>query len=152
MSIYQKRKIAFRELLNINDWKVKSYTITKNNFFQAESVYKNTLKLLPEWLEMENSFNAKHDNAAFLIFHEATEGVFILVNWWVGQNMLNSHVFVVRHGRPGVPEKISGDGLVACVWEMEVMNHERMAWLNHMMKPMMPSFANYLKDTITTEL
>ncbi|HAS46996.1 MAG TPA: hypothetical protein DCS93_41315 [Microscillaceae bacterium] len=153
METYQTRKIAFRELLPIHDWQVKSYTITKHASFRAETTYQAVLQQLPQWLKMENSFNAKHQKIAFLIVHEGTEGVFVLVNWWVGDNMLNSLIFMAKHEHPEVFEQISGDGLMACVWELEVINHERISWLNHVLKPSPQSqFENYLQDTITLEL
>ena len=153
METYQTRKIAFRELLSINDWQVKSYTITKHPSFGSEITYQAALQQLPQWLKMENSFNAQHQKIAFLIVHEGTEGVFVLVNWWVGDNMLNSLVFMATHEQPASFEKISGDGLMACVWELEVINHERISWLNHVLKQSPQSqFENYLKDTITLEL
>ncbi|OJJ14447.1 hypothetical protein BKI52_42455 [marine bacterium AO1-C] len=153
METYQTRKIAFRELLSIDDWQVKSYTITKHASFGAETAYQAAVSQLPQWLKMENSFNAEHQKMAFLIIHEGTEGVFVLINWWVGDNMLNSLIFMAHHEKPAAFEKISGDGLMACVWELEVINYERMSWLTHVLKqPTEPSFENYLKDTITTEL
>ncbi len=153
METYQARKIAFREILSVDDWQVKSYTITKKTSFGAETTYQAALQQLPGWLKMENSFNAQHQKHAFLITHEGTEGVFVLVNWWVGGNMLNSLIWMASRDHPEAFEQISGDGLMACVWELEVMNHERLAWLHHVLKqPHEPLFENYLKDTITVEL
>ena len=38
-----------------------------------------------------------NEQIAFIIIHEATEGVFSLINWWVGENMLNTHIFLTAY-------------------------------------------------------
>ena len=74
---------------------------------------------------MENSFNSSNEKIGFLILHSGTEGIFSLINWWVGENMLNTHIFLTAPKKPMDFTQISGNGLAPCIWELEVIYHER---------------------------
>ena len=153
MEAYKTRKIEFRELVEVNDWKVKVYTISQSGEFDHPEFYRNALGKLPSWLEMKNGFDSSHDNVGFLILHAASEGILSLINWWVGKNMLNTNIFVTDPEIPTAFKKISGNGLGPCIWELEIMNHERISWLNNVMKMgEHPDFESYLEDTISKEL
>ena len=147
MKKYQARNIEFKETIEIEDWSIKIYTITKDGNFNHPVFYEQVKSQLPEWLLMENSFNSHNYKVGFLILHSATEGIFSLINWWIGENMLNSHIFMTDLKEPENFTKISGDGLVSCVWELEIMNHERISWLNNILKQAPnPNYPAYLDD------
>jgi hypothetical protein len=150
---YKKRRIEFRELVDAGDWKVKVYTISKSGRFDHKNIFKNMLKELPGWLELNTSFAPNEDKVAFLILHSATEGVFSIINWWVGKNMLNTHVFLTPFNQPESFQKISGDGLGPCPWELEVIHHEGRSWLKHVLQPgSNRNLEHYLRDVINTDL
>lgn len=153
MEEYKTRKIKFRELIEINDWQIKVYTISKIGEFDHPVFYKNVIDQLPKWLKLENCFDASNDKIGFLILHSGTEGIFSLINWWVGKNMLNTNIFMTNPEKPNEFEKISGDGLAPCIWELEIINHERISWTNNILKQNSNSnFEKYLGDTIDREI
>lgn len=131
---YQSRQIRFREIIQVNSWQIKVYTIAKTGNFTQEAAYQSAIEQLPQWLAKENSFNAQHDHIGFLILHAGTEGVFSLVNWWVDGSMLNTHIFISPYQSPSSFTLISGNGLAPCVWELAIINHERVAWTQHFLK------------------
>ena len=150
---YRSRKIQFRELIEINDWKIKIYTISKIGDFNHEIFYQNVLKKFPEWLLVDNGFDSSNDRTAFLILHSASEGILSIINWWVGKNMLNINIYNTDPEKPNEFEKISGNGLAPCVWELEIINHERISWLNNILKKEpKPNFKKYLEDVINIEI
>ena len=149
---YQTRNIQFREIIIINDWKIKIYTISKVGDFNQEDFYKNALIKLPEWLNLKNGFDDSNDKTGFLILHSGTEGIFTLINWWVGKNMMNTHIFFTDYNKADVFKIISGTGLSPCVWELEVINHERISWTTNILKPNQPDYYKYLNDVINIEL
>ncbi|MBK6266072.1 hypothetical protein JKA74_13595 [Marivirga sp. S37H4] len=100
---------------------------------------------------MKNSFDAENDRIAFLILHSGTEGIFSLINWWVGKNMLNTHIFMTSPNRPTEFTKISGDGLAPCIWELELINFERISWTNNILKNNPPNFQLYLSEHFNGE-
>jgi len=150
---YKERQIRFKEMIEIKSWKVKIYTISKIGEFNHPVFYKNAIQQLPDWLEMKNSFNSDHGNVAFLILHSVTEGIFTLINWWVDMYMLNTHIFLSNPDIPDVFNKISGDGLAPCVWELEVINHERVSWTNNVLKKgSISNLEDYFNDVINLDL
>jgi len=148
--MYKKRHIEFKEILNVNGWKIKIYTISKNTDFNYNSFYENVKIQLTDWLKIKNGFNTEHENIGFLILHAGTEGIFSLINWWVGKNMLNTLIFKSDYDNLFEFEKISGNGLAPCIWELEIINHERIAWTNHTLKEALkPNYSAYLKSTFS---
>ena len=153
MKEYKTRKIAFKELLVVDEWKVKVYTISKSGDFNHSEFYQKVKDKLSEWFKMENSFDSRSDKVAFIILHSGTEGIFTLVNWWVGKNMLNTHIFISNHNQTSDFTLISGDGLAPCIWELEVINHERLSWTTNVLKKIPnPCLEEYLNDTINVEV
>lgn len=153
MKKHQPRTINFVEVVTIGQWKIKVYTISKQDEFNDPEFYKNALAELPNWLDKKNSFDANHDNTGFLILHSGTEGFFSLVNWWVGENMLNTHIFLTPKHQENEFKLISGDGIAPCIWELEVINFERLSWIKHILKQHEnPDFTSYLEDHINTTL
>ncbi|WP_445955602.1 hypothetical protein [Yeosuana sp.] len=152
MKGYKTRKIQFKEIISSENWKIKVYTISKIGVFNHETFYKNVLKKLPEWLTLKNGFDDSNDKIAFLIVHSGTEGIFTLINWWVGKNMLNTHIFLTNHGQTNTFKKVSGAGLSPCVWELEIINHERISWTNNILKSNSLGYTKYLNEVINIEL
>lgn len=118
----------------MDDWQIKLYLVSKDKQAPSQIFYNVLFKELPKWLSIKNGFNSEHYNSAFLIIHVATEGIFCILNWWVGENMLNTHIFLSSHNDNYKFKQISGDGLSCCVWELEVIHHEKQAWIKHVLK------------------
>ena len=153
MEEYKPRQIKFKELIETNGWRVKIYTISKIGEFDHPVFYQNVLDQLPQWFKLENSFDASNDKIAFLIVHAGTEGIFSLINWWVGTNMLNTNIFISYPENPFKFERISGNGLAPCVWELEIINHERVSWTNNVLKQSkMPKYEKYCDDVINIKI
>lgn len=147
MKTYKARHISFREVVEIEGWSIKVYLISQNGDFHYPEFYQHVLAKLPSWLSMQNSFDATYEKVGFLILHAAKEGILSLINWWVGENMLNTHVFLTNPEQPASFELVSGDGLGPCVWELEIMNHERLSWLEHYLKKAPnPDFEAYMGE------
>ncbi|MEL6391314.1 MAG: hypothetical protein AAFR97_01090 [Bacteroidota bacterium] len=147
--MYKARTIAFKELYTYANWTIKVYTISKHKNFDQLDIYERAKQEIPKWLSMENSFDASHESMAFLIVHAGTEGIFSIINWWVGTNMLNTHIFITKYENPSQFRKISGDGLAPCIWEMEVINHERIVWTEQVLKKDEPDYRAYLNTVFS---
>lgn len=153
MDKYRSRPIKFKETIEINDWRIKVYTITKGENFYHPEFYKSVKEKLPGWLSLKNSFNNDNNNIGFLILHSGNEGVFSVMNWWVGENMLNTHIFFSDYQSEGNFKKISGDGLAPCVWELEVIYHEKKSWTENVLKKLPDAdYDTYILDTINTNV
>ena len=52
-----------------------------------------------------------------------------LVYWWANENELHAALLRRAAGRPGRARAATTDTGMACVWELEVIDFERRAWL-----------------------
>lgn len=153
MEVYRTRKIEFKECIYVHGWKIKVYTIAKMGKFDHPIFYEAAVKELEKWLKLDNSFNPSNDKIGFLILHSGNEGIFSIINWWIDKHMMNSHIFLSERDDLTAFTKISGDGLAPCIWELEVINHERVAWMKHILKKApAPNYQDYFDDVINKEV
>lgn len=147
---YRPRKIEFRKLLTVNDWNVKVYSITLNSNFQSLKILKRLEKELPMFLIAADESTLPTYKIAFLIVHEAREGVWALFNWWAGGEMIETKVYFVNYNEPHlIKESPYTPNSLLCVWELEIFAHERLSWINSVLKnAAKPDFKYYLNDVI----
>jgi len=80
----------------------------------------------------------------FIIYHKGSAGITLQVHWWVeGCVLCHDHVRLVYEGVD--PIASVRPYVVGCVWEMALLNHERVAWQNTMMGET-PSASDYLDN------
>jgi len=66
--------------------------------------------------------------------------------------MLQTHIYLSKYDNLKRFTKISGDGLFACIWELEVINHERNSWITNVLKKSeSPDYQSYVSDTLTSQ-
>lgn len=70
---------------------------------------------------------------SFTIAHDAQASALGLVYWWAHENELLHRVLVAPHGDPAALVIHDGPEM-ACVWELEVVDFERRAWLRHVLQ------------------
>lgn len=81
----------------------------------------------------------------------AGEQLWLLVDLWV-DDILRHFLFRGRGDNP--VQFVAGppDGTSMCVWELEIVKHERDAWVEHVLtKPAKPSFPAYLAAACSRE-
>ena len=64
----------------------------------------------------------------FTIAHRGVSAALSLVYWWANENELHADFSVAPLDAPDQLGPYESTG-IACVWEMEVMDFERRAWL-----------------------
>jgi hypothetical protein len=69
----------------------------------------------------------------FTISHDAATAGLALVQWWANDNEIHKRVFASPLDDPGALAPADGTGM-ACVWELEVIDFERRAWLEDVLK------------------
>jgi len=75
----------------------------------------------------------------------------VVVAWWDNQNELLNRVFV-RVGEAESPWRDSGGAYSFCVWDLQVLWHERNAFVRHVMSPQScPDLDGYLADVYSTD-
>ena len=69
----------------------------------------------------------------FTIAHDAATAALAIAYWWANENEIHKRVFAAPLDDPGALEPADGTGM-ACVWELEVIEFERRAWLEDVLK------------------
>lgn len=152
MNRYKPRTTEFKQLLTINNWTVKVYTITNRSRFESAVTLQSAVAMLPEWLEKSKAVEFETYGIAFLIVHEGTDGVWTLINWWTGGEILRSLTYYTDFDTPTEFQTRPQEGFMACVWEMAVITFERAMWIEHILKnACQPDFKAYFQKTLSTE-
>jgi hypothetical protein len=149
MEIYQPRQVEFQQLLTLNDWRVKVYTVTHRASFASPDILASAIAQLPQWLAQSRALERPTYNIAFLIVHEGRDGVWTLVNWWLGENMLQSVTYFTGNENPSEFTLLSQAGGMACVWELAVISFERAMWIEYVLKNAhQPDFTGYCHQSL----
>ncbi|WP_328322610.1 hypothetical protein OHA70_27830 [Kribbella sp. NBC_00382] len=91
-----------------------------------------------------------HGRAAFVIAHRARPANFVLIYWWSSEVDLSLAYFRSPLDRPTAlaPMQAFSTG---CVWELALTEHERAAWVRHLLTGD-PDLEGYLSEVPPTEV
>ena len=149
---YHTRSVRFIEIHRHIDWKIKLYGISTAAEFVSNQNIVAAKAEISKWLDRSVIHNFENYKVATLIIHEAREGCFAIINWWVDENMLQHFVYF-RKSSTATFTLFSDSGVITCVWEMAVLWHERNAWVKHiLMKNENPDLNAYLNDALNTNI
>ncbi|MEM9594610.1 MAG: hypothetical protein AAGD06_10110 [Acidobacteriota bacterium] len=85
----------------------------------------------------------------FVLVHRGEQGVWLQRGLWA-DDILEQRVWLAPLGDTTAFGAAPFDDFAACVWELEVILHERDAWIRHVMAPPgPPSFEGYLGDVLS---
>lgn len=150
---YVPRRIQFEKIEEVGDWKVKVYTLTFKEKFEAFGMLDNAINCLDVWLEKAKDLNLPTYQTAFLIVHEGKDGVWSMPHWWIGGEMLQKMTFYTGYKNPNKFELLPNEGSMSCVWDLHIITHESIAWRIHILeKSDSPDAAGYLGNIIDGEI
>ncbi|MQS14990.1 hypothetical protein F7Q99_22680 [Streptomyces kaniharaensis] len=137
--------------VEIDGRQLKPYHITRaaDRPLAAELVaaaYETAAKMLPE----------RDDTppGGWLVLHEGQGALYLCVYAWVWDNVVHARVAAAGEPFLGCPDDdlkhwtINSTPYVGCVWELPTMEHERRAWVRHMLAPDTPDLSGYLADRL----
>jgi hypothetical protein len=73
-----------------------------------------------------------HQGAGFAILHQGEEGCWLLLHWWLGGGILARKLWRADLA-PDAPFEEADPLLLACVWELGIIEWERRAWIETVM-------------------
>ena len=119
--MYEPRTIRFIRRQDLGDWRLKVYGIGTH-----------APDARPEFVEatVEAARGALPEGggSAFVIAHDAKTAGLGIVYWWANDNEIHARFYASPLDDPGKLEPYTGAGM-SCVWELEVIDFERRAWL-----------------------
>ncbi|WP_246662727.1 hypothetical protein [Rhizobium sp. P44RR-XXIV] len=78
----------------------------------------------------------------FVIIHPGEMGVSILAHWWIQGSVLCQHIYRKLYGA-AEPMDTMKRPVIACVWELAIINAEQEAWRKTKMKHE-PNLSGYM--------
>ena len=134
----------------IGNWRLKPYhvTLAPGHHLPAELVhaaYETASTMLPDP-------DDELPPAGWLVLHQGRSALYLCVYAWVWGNVV--HVRTAAAGEPylGCPDDdlthwaVNTTPYAGCVWELPTVEHERRAWVLHMLTPDEPNVPGYLTD------
>ena len=92
--------------------------------------------------------------ASFVIVHRGRSAAYLIAYSWVWDNVLECHAAAAAEPALGCPDLDPTHFVdvrkpwIGCVWELPPLEHERAAWVLHMLVRDPPDLAAYLADTM----
>jgi len=148
---YKTRPVRYIGLIKHEGWTVKAYSISAKHAMVPDELIAFAKAQLSVWLQKSEGYTTY--NIAVLIVHEGVDGIFTLLNWWIDENTIQNQVFFSAYDKPGTYVGLSENGVVACVWELAVLWHERNAWITHVLKKNdRPDWEGYVNDFLNADV
>jgi len=148
---HRTRPIRFVRLERIGDWQVKLYTIATHGETPRPELIAETLRRAPEIFPRPARGDGRH-GVGFMIVHDAATASIALYYWWQAFNELHQRVFAGPRADPRAMRQLEQQ-TAGCVWELEVIDFERRAWLAEVLAHAQgPSVERYLARHVDTEI
>ena len=90
--------------------------------------------------------------ASFSVLHRSAMGAYLLVYSWIMTDILELNAAIAGVKALDCPDDDpthfvrSTQHWIGCVWELVPLEHERSAWVRHILRPSAPNLAAYLAD------
>ncbi len=143
------RVIRFTGVVMLRGTRFKRYDITARGVPVDEASYGRGAVAAEELLPRE-AVGPERPGVGVMIRHTGAGMEYLVVCWWDNQNELITRVLVRGEGAGGGEWRDGAGSYSFCVWDMEVMWHERNAYVRHVMSPeSAPDIEAYLRDPFT---
>lgn len=127
-------------------WHLKQYVMNGN----ASPSSRDVLSHAEAYAQAMLSVDKQNDyvKAGFITLHFGEEAVWLLIDLWY-RDILHHFLHFAPIDEPHLFRPAPSDGTTACVWELEVTNHERNAWVKHVLSdPGHPDLDAYMADRL----
>ncbi len=128
---YRPRPFGYLGLWQDGDWAFKAYGIHHRQSEAGEPLIDPAVSkaaqrmvhgLLPQAAEGD------HYGMGYVVLHQGTAGNWLLMQWWAHTDI---RCQILARSEPASPERfeVVTRPLMACVWELVVIDFERRAWV-----------------------
>lgn len=135
---YGERAARFAALHRSGEWTVKVYTIDAGGPVRAADVMGAAVARIPDLLpdvvaggRGTSGTGGDVHGEAFAILHAGADAVWLLVHWWADTCLLHGRMVAARLDDPTVFSGSVPETLIACTWELAVIQFERDAWVRN---------------------
>lgn len=137
VSAYTPRHVVAIDPMQQGDWTLKVYWISVEQAEADDSLVEPAVATAFDALE-----GAPGYGAGFLLVHRGEMATWVILWWWTEVDILRRRIW--QFTEDGFVE-VSDQHYVACVWELSIVDWERKAWINHVLRhPKRPRPQGYL--------
>jgi hypothetical protein len=141
---YRPRLTLCLRLHEFDEWRVKVYGISAKGTQPGAALVEAACGLAEREFPRP-AMGEGRQGVGFVIAHEGEEGDWVLLDWWTA-DLLRHRAFRSSVGAADFTPVPPGEP-AACVWELAVIDHERRAWIRHVLaSPQSPDLSGYLDD------
>lgn len=145
MKPFAPRPLAFHGRHEQSGWGVKLYSVLHGDGPLDWPGFRPALGEAVASLPVPDEA-AGRPGLAFAIAHQGATGDYLVLGWWNRENEL-PFVIRVRRSRDEAWRPATADESV-CVWDLEILWHERQAWVRHMLAHRGPDRDAWWADTL----
>jgi hypothetical protein len=125
---YSKRRLSFLQLWEPPGWQIKVYGLSANGSVPRRDLVARAMAVATRRL----AAGPRGHGVGWLLIHEGEDGDYVLIDWWIGQDMVQHHLYGAPRGDDGLRYRWPA-GVGFCVWELPVCWFEREAWVRHVL-------------------
>ncbi|MGI9621665.1 MAG: hypothetical protein ACR2PK_02415 [Acidimicrobiales bacterium] len=151
---YQPRPIRYLDTWPIGPWQVKVHGINAKLDRGDNPVDQTVIDVSRQLADAYYRSEAEPGDhgLGFAVIHQGGLANWLLLNWWSDTILLHRHLYKADHAEPTTFRTVEGD-LLACIWEMHVIEFERQAWIDTMVRnPDGPDPDAYLRARLDTDV
>ena len=148
---YKPRHVRFIRREDVGGWQLKLYGIAVNGEEPRPDFVEATRDLAAQVLPQPPA-GEDHYGVGFAIAHDARSVGIALVYFWKSENELHQRIYVSPKDDPAAFTQVENQP-AGCVWELEVVNFERLAWLEDVLSnPAGPDLDAYLERSFSRDV
>ncbi len=142
IEIYQPRGVSDLGLWDIGGLKLKVYGLVADDKEIDEAMVTQAQSFVRQDVMPLVTDEGDDNGMGFVIIHPGELGISILAHWWIQGSVLCQHIYRKLYAA-AEPMNMVKRPVIACVWELALINAEQQTWRKTMMKSE-PSPAAYL--------
>jgi hypothetical protein len=142
LELWHPRKVRPLSLWRAGERVLKAYGMHGSDVALSEASIETAQALVAQ-----TSLNAEGRTSTpygFAILHQGEEAIWLLLHWWIDGGICAQRLWRAAHAQ-ALSFVEQDRPLMACVWELAVIDHERRAWTRTAMDPDSSPEA-YLRD------
>jgi hypothetical protein len=148
---YKPRHVRFIRREDVEGWQLKLYGIAVNGQEPRPEFVAATRDLAARVLPQPPVADDRY-GVGFAIAHDARFVGIALVYWWQSENELHQRIYVSPKEDPAAFTQVENQP-AGCVWELEVVDFERRAWLEDVLSnPAGPDIDAYLERSFSRDV
>jgi hypothetical protein len=148
---FKEKLLTSRPPIEVADSWLKRYYVTTETALFTPVIEQAAVDILPKLMPEPDGTPP----AGFIVLHRGQDGAAYLNAYcWVWDNVLHMRGAAAAQPELGCPDDDPAHFIVldrswfGCVWELAPVQHERNAWIRHMLAPDEPDLDRYLADSL----